>query len=283
MGEEHSLYEQAEEACIYLQNVLDFIPGVALVLGSGLGELAEELDRSTAVRYREIPNAPVTTVEGHAGRLVAGVLEDTPVLCMQGRFHYYEGHPMEKIVFMIRVFGLLGLDSVVLTNAAGGVNEEFEPGDFMCIEDHLNFMGTNPLRGLHDDRFGPRFPDMTKVYDPDLRASLTEVASARDVPLRRGVYAAMCGPSYETPAEIRMLRTVGADAVGMSTVPEAIAARQVGLRVLGISCITNRAAGVGDEVLTHDEVLETSARVARRFKELIRALLPEITEDIWEL
>src|SRR5215210_73738 len=217
---------------------------VALVLGSGLGAFADDLEDSVAIPYEEIPGFARPTVEGHAGRMVLGKIEGVPVAVMQGRFHYYEGYAFEDVIFPVRTLGLLGVKSLVLTNAAGGINVAFDQGALMVISDHLNLLGANPLRGANDERFGQRFPDMSEVYARDYQETAVDEARAMGLELRRGIYAALSGPSYETPAEVRMLRTLGADAVGMSTVPEAIIARQMGIKVLGFSCITNMASGV---------------------------------------
>ena len=249
---------------------------VALVLGSGLGAFADDLEDATAIPYEEIPGFASSTVEGHAGRMVLGKIEGVPVAVMQGRFHYYEGYSFEEVTFPVRTLAMLGVKSLVLTNAAGGINVAFDQGALMIISDHLNLMGASPLRGAHDERFGQRFPDMSEVYSHDYQETAVGEAHAMGLELRRGIYAALSGPSYETPAEIRMLRTLGADAVGMSTVPEAITARQMGVKVLGISCITNMAAGVIGEPINHQEVMETGEGVRETFKELLRRVIPRL-------
>ena len=271
-----TLYERVEHAARTVRARCHQEPRVALVLGSGLGAFADDLQDSQAVAYEEIPGFARSTVEGHAGRLVLGSIESVPVLAMQGRFHYYEGYSFEEVTFPIRTFGLLGIKSLVLTNAAGGINVGLDQGALMVINDHLNLMGVNPLRGPNDERFGPRFPDMSEVYARDYQEIAVEEARNMNLELRRGIYAALTGPSYETPAEIRLLRTLGADAVGMSTVPEAIIARQIGMKVLGLSCITNMAAGVLGEPINHEEVVETGARVHETFKELLRRVIPRL-------
>ena len=271
-----SLYERAEHAARVIRARWSEEARIALVLGSGLGAFADDLEETAKIPYEEIPGFARSTVEGHAGRLVLGKTEGVPVLAMQGRFHYYEGYSFDEVVFPIRVLGRLGVRSLVLTNAAGGINVAFDQGALMIISDHLNLMGVNPLRGLNDQRFGPRFPDMSEVYSRDYQEIAVEEAHQMGLELRRGIYAAMSGPSYETPAEVRMLRTLGADAVGMSTVPEAIVARHMGMKVLGISCITNMAAGVIDQPINHDEVIETGARVHETFKELLRRIIPKL-------
>ncbi|HEX8098209.1 MAG TPA: purine-nucleoside phosphorylase, partial [Pyrinomonadaceae bacterium] len=238
-----TIYERAEHAARSIRALVDEEPRVALVLGSGLGAFADELDEGVAIPYEEIPGFARPTVEGHAGRLVLGKVSGVQVAAMQGRFHFYEGYSFEEVIFPVRTFGVLGVRSLVLTNAAGGISVGFEQGALMVISDHLNLMGSNPLRGPNDERFGTRFPDMSEVYARDYQEIAVAEAREMGLELRRGIYAALSGPSYETPAEIHMLRVLGADAVGMSTVPEAIAARQMGLKVLGISCITNMAAG----------------------------------------
>jgi purine-nucleoside phosphorylase len=243
-----------------------------LILGSGLGELAEEIENPVVMKYADIPNFPVSTVTGHAGQLVYGTLSGKKVLAMQGRFHYYEGHSMQTVTYPVRVMKALGATSLIVTNACGGVNLDFKPGDLMLITDHINYMGNNPLIGLNDDNFGPRFPDMSQSYDADYRQTAKKVAAAHDLHLQEGVYMAFSGPTYETPAEIRFARTIGADAVGMSTVPEVIIARHAGLRVLGISCITNLAAGM-QKNLNHAEVVETTERVKVEFKSLVKETL----------
>jgi purine-nucleoside phosphorylase len=279
MVEEQSpatLYERAEHAARTIRARFTEDVRVGLVLGSGLGAFADDLEDAVAVPYDEIPGFARSTVEGHAGRMVLGRVGGVALAAMQGRFHYYEGYALEEVVFPIRVLGLLGIKSLVLTNAAGGVNVAFEQGSLMIISDHLNLMGVNPLRGLADERFGARFPDMSEVYSRPFQEIAAEEGRSLNIELRRGIYAALSGPSYETPAEIRMMRTLGADAVGMSTVPEAIIARQMGIKVLGLSCITNMAAGVFDQPINHQEVIETGARVHETFKELLRRVIPRL-------
>jgi purine-nucleoside phosphorylase len=271
-----TLYERAEHAARFIRSRADTDVRVALVLGSGLGAFADRLEEAQALSYAEIPGFARSTVEGHAGRLVVGKVGGVGVAAMQGRFHFYEGYTLEEVTFPIRTLGLLGAKSILLTNAAGGLNNSFEQGSLVCISDHLNLMGTNPLLGKNDPRFGPRFPDMTEVYDREYQDVAIHEARGIGIELRRGIYAALTGPSYETPAEIRMLRLLGADAVGMSTVPEAIVARQMGLRVLGLSCITNMAAGVLDKPINHEEVIETGERVRDTFAELLRQVIPKL-------
>ena len=256
---------------------------VAVILGSGLGHVADAIADASAVEYGTIPHFPTSSVEGHKGRLVAGVVSDSHgqrhrALLMQGRVHRYEGYPATAVVFPVRVLHALGVRKLIVTTAAGGLGEGMKPGDLMVIDDHLNLTGDNPLLGANDARFGPRFPDMSEAYSKRLRAIADSVANERGLALRHGVYAGFLGPSYETPAEIRMLRTLGADAVGMSTVHEVICANHAGIEVLGISCITNLAAGISPHKLSHDEVKETATRVERAFSGLILALLPRLAD-----
>ena len=279
-------YEKAFEAAEFIKSKYEKEIKIALVLGSGLGAFADDLENAVKIPYEKIPHFQRSTVEGHAGQLVLGEIEGISVAVQQGRFHYYEGYEMAQVIFPVRTFGVLGIKNLILTNAAGSVQTSFKPGNLMLIRDHLNLMGVNPLRGANDLRFGARFPDMTAVYAKDFQEIATEEAKkiaeerfAKDLDkefspfLQRGVYCALSGPTYETPAEIQMFRMLGADAVGMSTVPEAIAARQQGMRVLGISCITNMAAGITDELINHEEVMETGAKVADIFKELLRRVI----------
>ncbi|EOH98320.1 inosine/guanosine/xanthosine phosphorylase [Enterococcus haemoperoxidus ATCC BAA-382] len=246
-----------------------------LILGSGLGELADEVEDAIAIPFSEVPHFAVSTVVGHAGKLVYGTLSGKKVLAMQGRFHYYEGHSMQKVTYPVRVMAAMGAHSIVVTNAAGGVNENFTPGNLMLITDHINFTGDNPLIGENDEAMGPRFPDMSHAYTPAYFEIAKKVAKEQNVPLQEGVYMGYSGPTYETPAEIRMSRAMGADAVGMSTVSEVIVAAHSGLKVLGISCITNLAAGMQSS-LNHAEVVETTERVKSQFKELIKTTLAEL-------
>ncbi len=255
------------------------VAAAGVVLGSGLGAVADGViadGGGAAIEYGAIPHFPTSSVEGHKGRLVFGKVGDTPVLLMQGRVHRYEGYPASSVVFPIRVLQALGVRKLIVTNAAGGLGDGFRAGDLMMIEDHLNMTGDNPLSGKNDARFGPRFPDMSEAYSRRLRAALVDVAKARGVELQKGVYAGLLGPSYETPAEIRMLKTLGAHAVGMSTVHEVIAASHMGMEVLGISCITNLAAGLSGTKLSHDEVKETATRVEQEFSGLILDVLPRL-------
>ena len=271
-----TLYERAERAAQMIRSRVTAEVSTAIILGSGLGAFADELTDATSFKYDEIPGFARATVEGHAGRLVCGKAGNVSIAAMQGRFHFYEGYSLEEVTFPIRVLKLLGVRTLILTNAAGSLNTEFTPGSLMVISDHINLMGANPLIGQNDERFGPRFPDLTTTYEPDLQNIVIEEASAMGVVMRRGVYAALTGPSYETPAEIHMVRTLGADAVGMSTVPEAIVARHMEMQVIGISCITNLAAGVSNRPVDHTQVIATGERVRGQFTELLRRVLKRL-------
>jgi len=246
---------------------------VGVVLGSGLGAFADQMTDTFGVDYADIPHWPQSSVIGHAGRLVAGTVQGRHVLALSGRAHFYEGHDLRSVTFAVRVLGRLGIRTLLLTNAAGGINTRFTKGALMVIDDHINFLGSNPLVGPNEDRFGVRFPDMSEVYSQRLRAIADDAARRIGLPVEHGVYIAVHGPSYETPAEIRAFRTLGADAVGMSTVPEAIVARQMGIEVLGISCISNMAAGVLPQPLHHDEVMETTRRVRAEFIALLEGII----------
>ena len=270
------VYERAEHASRVIRARTKLEPRIAIVLGSGLGGFADDFDEAIGVPYEEIPGFMRSTAQGHAGRLVIGKVDTVPVVAMQGRVHYYEGYSLEEVTFPIRTFSLLGVKTLILTNASGGINVELSQGTLMVISDHLNLMGDNPLRGANEERFGPRFPDMSAVYAPELQALVVEEARAIGVDVRRGIYGALSGPSYETPAEIHLLRALGADAVGMSTVPEAIVARHMGMEVLGISCITNMAAGISDEPINHEEVMATGDRVRDAFAQLLRGVVSRI-------
>ena len=271
-----SRYERAQRAAEQIRLSAKAKPSVAIVLGSGLGAFADELTESTSLPYKEISGFAQATVEGHAGRLVIGRAGEVPIAAMQGRFHFYEGYSLDEVTFPVRVLKLLGVRTLILTNAAGSLNTELTPGSLMIISDHINLMGANPLIGPNEDRFGPRFPDLTSAYDPELQSVVIEEAKGMDIELRRGVYAALSGPSYETPAEIHMVRTLGADAVGMSTVPEAIVARHMEMSVIGISCITNLAAGVSNRPIDHSQVMEIGKRVRAQFTELLRRVIARI-------
>ncbi|MGQ0763737.1 MAG: purine-nucleoside phosphorylase [Acidobacteriota bacterium] len=271
-----SLYERAEKAARMIRGRTQTDASVAIILGSGLGGFADELSATTAIPYSEIPGFARATVAGHAGRLVVGKIGDSAVAAMQGRFHFYEGYSLEEVTFPIRVLKLLGVRTLILTNASGALNVEFTPGSLMVITDHINLMGVNPLVGRNDERFGPRFPDLSNTYAPDLQDIVLAEARGMGMRMWRGVYASLTGPSYETPAEIHMVRALGADAVGMSTVPEAIVARHMGMQVVGISCITNLAAGVSDQPVDHSQVMATGEGVREKFTELLRRVIPKL-------
>jgi purine-nucleoside phosphorylase len=270
------LYEQIRDAVGFIKAKDTSVPQVGVVLGSGLGEFANSVAGQTAVDYADIPHFKNVGVAGHAGRLVLGKLGSVSIAVLQGRLHYYEGHEISDVVFPVRVLAALGIQSLLLTNAAGGIHPDLRPGDLMILRDHINLMGLNPLRGPNDERLGPRFPDMSAVYDPVFQEIIAAALLESGRPARRGVYLALSGPSYETPAEIRMLAALGADAVGMSTVPEAICARHMGLRVAGISCITNLAAGISAQPLSHQEVTETAGIVKDDFLRLLSRVIPQL-------
>lgn len=271
-------YELIQEAVAAVRERCSLQPKVGIILGSGLGAFADSLENKVAIPYSDIPNFPTSSVAGHAGRLVIGTLGDAPIVAMQGRVHMYEGYTPQEVAFPARVLCSLGIDSLVVTNAAGGINGSFKAGDLMLISDHVNLSGRNPLVGGNDERLGPRFPDMSNAYDPELCDILRKTATKLETPLQEGVYVWLSGPTYETPAEIRMLRTLGIDAVGMSTVPETIVANHMGVRVAGISCITNLAAGISKVPLSHAEVSETANRVRDRFTNLLAHFLPAIAQ-----
>lgn len=270
------MVKQANEAAEYLGEQTKHRPVIGLVLGSGLGVLADAITDADVISYEAIPHFPVSTVEGHAGQLVLGEWEGQKVMAMKGRFHYYEGYGLDQVTFPIRVMKAMGVKTLIVTNAAGGIQTDFQAGDLMLIRDHINFMFDNPLMGPNAPEWGARFPDMSDAYDPSYRQLAKRVAEALDIPLQEGVYVGLTGPTYETPAEIRMFRKLGGDAVGMSTVPEVIVARHAGIRVLGISCISNLAAGILDQPLSHDEVMETAKQVKPRFIRLIQGIVKEI-------
>jgi purine-nucleoside phosphorylase len=273
---EPDTYDRVEEAAEAIRARCGAPPEIAIVLGSGLGEFADTLLDAVDTPYAELPHWPAAQVVGHAGRLVVGTAAGRRVAALAGRVHLYEGHGLADVVFATRVMGRLGVTHMLLTNAAGGINPRFAQGALMVIDDHINLIGTNPLVGPNDERFGPRFPDMTEVYSRRLRDIADAAANATGVAVAHGIYVAVHGPSYETPAEIRYLRTIGADAVGMSTVPEAIAARHMGIDVLGLSCITNMAAGVLPQPLRHSEVIETARRVRGSFIALLEGVIERI-------
>lgn len=264
------------EASQYINNHAKAEPVVGLILGSGLGVLGNEINDQVVIPYSDIPHFPTSTVAGHEGQLVLGNLEGKQVIAMQGRFHYYEGYSMDQVTFPVRVMKELGIQSIIVTNAAGGINKEFSPGDLMLISDHINNMGTNPLIGPNDNKLGVRFPDMSTVYDAEYIQLAERCAMELGLIVKKGVYVGNTGPTYETPAEINMLRTLGGDAVGMSTVPEVIVAGHANLRVLGISCISNMAAGILDQPLSHKEVIETTNKVQENFLQFVKKILKEL-------
>ncbi|MEW6724351.1 MAG: purine-nucleoside phosphorylase [Bacillota bacterium] len=271
------MWERVQEATETILNRVTLRPEICLILGSGLGSLAREVEVESEIPYAEIPGFPRSTVLGHAGRLLVGHLEGRAVAVFQGRFHVYEGYSPQEIAFPTRVMCRLGVRQFILTNAAGGVNPRFRPGDIMLIEDHINLSGQSPLVGPNDERFGPRFPDMSQVYSPRLRRLAEETAWAEGIQLRHGVYAWLTGPAYETPAEVRYLQAIGADAVGMSTVPEAMVAIHEGREVLGFSCITNLAGGQGEK-LSHDEVIAVATRVGTKMGRLIKSVVRRMSD-----
>jgi len=272
MNDMTAMYRKAAD---FIEGRIQERPQIAIILGSGLGPLADEIQHPVEIDYGDIPGFPKTTVKGHAGKLIYGILGGKRVLAMKGRFHYYEGHEIAQVVFHIRVFKLLGISDLIVTNAAGGINTSFRPGDLMLITDHISFFAPSPLRGENPDEFGPRFPDMCNAYDPELIALAAEIGKKRGISLKQGVYAFAQGPMFETPAEIRAFRALGADAVGMSTVPEVIMARHCGIRVLGISCITNMAAGILGQKLDHMEVIDTAKKVEKDFSGLVADILEQ--------
>ena len=279
----HHDFNNAEAAAQFLLAQTSLRPKIGLVLGSGLGGFADELADATRVPYTNIPFFPRSTAVGHAGQMVIGSAAGVPAAAMQGRVHLYEGYSAKEVAFPMRVFDCMNIRAVILTNAAGGINLEYKQGALVVLTDHINLQGHNPLAGRNDERFGPRFPDMTQAYWKPYREMALAAAKKAGKTLYQGVYAALLGPNYETPAEIRYLRAIGADLVGMSTVLEVIAARHMGLKVLAISCVTNMAAGIVDQVINHQEVLETGERVKGDFVALLRAVLPEIAKDVEEL
>jgi purine-nucleoside phosphorylase len=277
MSHESALYDRVHEAVRRVgERIGDRRPSVGLILGSGLGDFADRLEDAVRIDYADIPHFPVSTVSGHAGRLVVGTLAGVTCVAMQGRAHFYEGHSAAEAALPARVLVALGARTLIITNAAGGLHADWTPGTLMLIRDHINLLGDNPLRGPNDDRLGPRFPDMTRAYAPALREVARGAAARIGLELAEGVYVAMSGPTYETPAEVQMLTRLGADATGMSTVPEVVVANHMGARVLGISCITNKAAGLSDQPLSHDEVKETAERVRGQFEGLLTAILEDL-------
>ena len=271
-----NIFDKIQESVAFIKSKTDNSPKIGLILGSGLGVLADEIKNPTKIKYDEIPNFPVSTVEGHEGCLVIGDLEGKTVVAMQGRFHYYEGYTQQEITFPVRVMKALGVEIIVVTNAAGGANESFVPGDLMIIKDHINLSGNNPLIGHNDSRLGPRFPDMSTAYTPKYIELVRESAKELNMNIREGVYAFFSGPTYETPSEVKMARILGADAVGMSTAPEVIVASHSSMDVIGISCITNMAAGILNQPLDHEEVIETTQKVKNEFLSLVKKVVEKI-------
>ncbi len=270
------LHDRIERAAAYVRTRTKIVPQIAIILGSGLGALADQIAADAATPYADIPHFPRSTVEGHAGRLLLGGLEGKPVVAMAGRVHFYEGYPLADVVFPVRVMKALGAEILLVSNAAGGINRQWHRGDLMIIADHINFMGSNPLIGPNDPAVGRRFPDMSSAYDPELIALAERAALAEGIPIRKGVYVGVHGPSYETLAELRMLARWGADAVGMSTVPEVIAARHMGMRVLGITAITDMATGEQAAPVTHEDVIATAAEIEPKFVRLLKRIVREL-------
>jgi len=270
-------YSDYEESAKFIKEKIGALePKIAIVLGSGLGILSEDIENKITIKYSEIPNFPVSTVEGHAGELLIGTINNVPVIAMNGRFHYYEGYTLEQVTFPIRVFKLLGIEKLILTNAAGGINTSYKPGELIVITDFLSFFSDSTLRGKNIEEFGTRFPDMSEAFNKELSEKLRETIEKHMGVANTGVYAYMKGPNYESPAEIRALRTLGADTVGMSTVPEVIVANHTGIKTVGVSCVTNMAAGVSNEKLSHEEVQKTADMVKFKFKEVIKEFVTVI-------
>jgi purine-nucleoside phosphorylase len=274
------LFSRADSAAQYLLSQTPIRPKIGLVLGSGLGAFADQLSGAARIPYAQIPGFPRSTAIGHAGQMVIGKAGEIPVAVMQGRVHLYEGYSVQEVTYPMRVFGRMGIGAVVITNAAGGINVKYQQGALVVISDHINLQGDNPLVGPNDDRFGVRFPDMTRAYSRGYAKAAQEEAVKLGIALDQGAYAGLLGPSYETPAEIRYLRTIGADLVGMSTVAEVIVARHMGIKVLAISCVTNMAAGILDQPLSHQEVMDTGEKVRTQFEALLKAVLPRIAADV---
>jgi len=271
-----NLLEKIKETSDYIKGKIDFIPRVGLILGSGLGTLADEIENAVTIDYKDIPNFPVSTVAGHEGKLVLGKLEGKQVIAMQGRFHYYEGYSMQEVTFPVRVMKSLGIEMLLVTNACGGMNKELYPGALMIIEDHINFMGSNPLIGTNYDELGPRFPDMSHAYNKELIKLAEDVAQKLNIELKKGIYAAISGPYYFSKAELRMLRKIGGDTIGMSTVPEVIVANHTGIKVLGLSCVTDMA--IADEIvsISHEEVMKVANETKPRFINLVKGIINEV-------
>lgn len=271
-----NMFDKIQESADFIKSKANIYPTIGLILGSGLGVLGDEIEEAIKINYNEIPNFPVSTVEGHAGCLVIGKLQGKNVVAMQGRFHYYEGYSQQEITFPVRVMKGLGVKTIIVTNAAGGANMDFKPGDLMVIKDHINLSGSNPLIGSNDNRLGPRFPDMSTAYKQKYVDLVKECANEINIDIQEGVYAFFSGPTYETPAEVKMARILGADAVGMSTAPEVIVASHSNMDVIGISCITNMAAGILDQPLDHEEVIETTQKVQSEFLSLVKRVVNKI-------
>jgi len=276
MSPTRSTYDKIREAVQAIQSRSALVPELGVILGSGLGSIANSVEDAVVIPYTDIPHFHGTTIEGHAGQMILGYFRGVPTVFLQGRFHLYEGYPMNEVVFPTRVICALGIQTLILTNAAGAINTTYRPGDLMLIEDHLNLMGDNPLKGVNIAELGPRFPDLTQAYHPECRDALRSTAADLEIALHHGVYAGVLGPTYETPAEVRMLRVLGADAVGMSTVPESIAANHLGVRVVGVSCITSLASGMSNRRPTHSEVISNSRLGAEKLVRLIEASIPRL-------
>jgi len=279
-GSAYDLFSRADRAAKFVLSQTKLQPRIALVLGSGLGAFADEFENAARVPYAKIPGFPVSTAIGHAGRMVIGTVSGVPVAAMQGRVHFYEGYSIAEVTFPMRVLGRMGIKAVILTNAAGGINRNYKQGSLVVLRDHINLQGVNPLIGPNDERLGLRFPDMSRAYSKALGDAARAEGQKLGMVVYEGIYAALSGPCYETPAEIHYLRTIGADLVGMSTVPETIVARHMGIEVLGISCVTNMAAGILAQAITQEEVLETGARVHAQFTALLRAVIPRISGEL---
>ncbi len=271
-----TLFEKLEQSSAYIKKIKDIKPKVGVVLGSGLGAFVDQIEDKVTIAYADIPNFKPTTVEGHEGRLILGKIGNVEVAVMQGRYHAYEGHDMDQVVFPVRLLARLGIDSIILTNASGGVNESYNAGDLVLITDHINLSGMNPLVGPNISELGPRFPDMTNAYDPKLQKLILAKAKENSVELKQGIYAGVLGPTYETPSEVRMIRILGGDLVGMSTVPESIAANHLGLTVAGISCVTNMAAGIENVKLKHEDIKIQALKVMEKFSALIVSVVKEL-------
>lgn len=268
-----NMYKKIKETSAFIAEKIKIKPEIGLILGSGLGELADEIDNAVKIPYGDIPNFPVSTVEGHAGQLVIGELDGKSLVAMQGRFHFYEGYSMQEVTFPVRVMKELGVDLMLITNACGGMNKSFQPGDLMIITDHINMTGANPLIGPNENELGPRFPDMSHAYTPELVTSVEQIANNLEINLQKGVYAGVTGPTYMSGAELIMLRKLGGDVVGMSTVPEVIVARHAGMKVIGISCITDMAVGEEIEGITHEQVVEVANRAKPKFIKLVKKIV----------